>query len=171
MTDDSENIPGYLDFHPCDAPKGMLFYNLRDLTDKQKLMLKEYKLNIMRENQTYLKNHPEIKVVVQYLLKAILKARPKIKLTQFLSQILIKEWKHIEECVKNAELDAYESHKPSNRHSSEQSHNTQLNFDGILHQMDNEYDSKKNINGGESLKSNEKSNTDIIELLYTNSSL
>lgn len=105
MADDSEHVPEYLDFYPADAPRGMLYYNTDVLTDYQKAQLKEYKLNIIRENQDYLRRHPEVKIIVQFLLKGILKARPKIKLTQFLAQFLVDNFDEIKETVDKISVD------------------------------------------------------------------
>lgn len=102
MADASECIRGRLDFHPCDAPRGMTFYKLDDITAEQKLKLKQYKLKVIRENQTYLNKHPEIRVIVRYLLKAILKARPKIRLTQFLAEYLMMNWEELKEHIDKA---------------------------------------------------------------------
>lgn len=101
MVDNSEHQPEYLDFYPCDPPKGMLSYNLEDLTDLQKEKLIEYKYKVMRENQAYLKNHPEVKLIVQFLLKGILKARPQIKLTKFLAEYIINRFEELEEILES----------------------------------------------------------------------
>lgn len=99
MADDSEHLPEYLDFHPADTPRGMLSYNTDDLTNYQKERLNEYKRNVIRENYTYLKSHPEIKALVQFLLKGILKARPQIKLTHFLGKFLTDNYEELLEIV------------------------------------------------------------------------
>lgn len=109
MADDSEHLPEHFDFHPCDPPRGMYFYNTDDLTDYQKEKLNEYKLKVIRDNYKYLKNHPEIKALIQFLLKGILKARPKIKLTQFLSQYLVENLEDIHETIDASRLNTEHS--------------------------------------------------------------
>lgn len=104
MADDTDYQPEQLDFHPCDPPRGMSSYKLDDLTNYQKEKLNDYKLNVIRENHRYLKNHPEIRIVVDFLLKVILKVRPNIKLTQFLAKYLVDNFEELKEAVENSVL-------------------------------------------------------------------
>lgn len=62
----------------------------------------DYKLNVIRENHMYLKNHPEIRIVVDFLLKAILKVRPNIK--QILAKYLLDNVDELKEAIKNSVL-------------------------------------------------------------------
>lgn len=47
-------------FHPCNTPRGTLYYNLDTLTDDQQEELNDLKVNIVRDNYKYLAAHPEV---------------------------------------------------------------------------------------------------------------
>lgn len=70
MADDTEMIPETLDFHPCDTPRGMLYYKLNDLTFEQRKKINQYKLQYVKNNQKYLKDHPEVRKQQQFILFA-----------------------------------------------------------------------------------------------------
>ncbi|KAG5900672.1 hypothetical protein JTB14_005937 [Gonioctena quinquepunctata] len=80
----------------------MTYFQLGILTSEQKKQLSDTKLDIVRENQKYLKKHPEIRAVVELVLKAVLKARPKVKVRHFLAEYFAENSdeikKTIEEC-------------------------------------------------------------------------
>ncbi|CAH1119548.1 unnamed protein product [Phaedon cochleariae] len=99
MADDSSSSPNHLDFHPCDTPRGMTYYKLQELTDQQQKLLFNQKLEIMRNNQKYLKDHPEIKAAIGILVKAILKARPKVKLRYFLAKYFTEHYEEIKSAM------------------------------------------------------------------------
>lgn len=56
-------------FHPADPPQGMTNYDLGALTKDQKESLNEMKMSIRRENEIYLKNHPEVKGLIIIFLR------------------------------------------------------------------------------------------------------
>ncbi|CAG9816033.1 unnamed protein product [Phaedon cochleariae] len=99
MADNSSSSPNHLDFHPCDTPRGMTYYKLQELTDQQQKLLFNQKLEIMRNNQKYLKDHPEIKAAIGILVKAILKARPKVKRPYFLAKYFTEHYEEIKSAM------------------------------------------------------------------------
>lgn len=56
-------------FHPADPPYGMLNYDVGALTRDQKSALNEMKMRIRRENEIYLKTHPEVRGLIAILLR------------------------------------------------------------------------------------------------------
>lgn len=60
MADDSEYIKEIYDFHPCNTPRGMLYYKLSELTNEQQNRLNSHTVNTIRSNQIYLHDHPEV---------------------------------------------------------------------------------------------------------------
>lgn len=60
MADDSLEINDELEFHPCDTPRGLQYYDLKGLTDEQQIHLNELKLKMIREDEIYLASHPEV---------------------------------------------------------------------------------------------------------------
>lgn len=129
MADDSEHLPEDLDFHPCDPPRGMFFYNTDDLTDYQKEKLRKYKLKVIKDNYKYLKNHPEIKTLVQFLMKGILKARPKIKPNRFLAQLLFDNLEEVHEIIDAAKLNSSELSLDTKKSSESSSSSEQYKSD------------------------------------------
>ncbi|CAG9768983.1 unnamed protein product [Ceutorhynchus assimilis] len=63
-------------FHPGDVPRGMTNYDYACLTKKQQQRLNNHRVEIMRENQNYLFKHPEIRGVIQIVLRQLLRERP-----------------------------------------------------------------------------------------------
>lgn len=53
-----------LEFHPCDTPRGSLYYDLKGLTVEQQEKLNELKLKVIREDEVYLADHPEVFTVI-----------------------------------------------------------------------------------------------------------
>ncbi|XP_074025951.1 uncharacterized protein [Leptinotarsa decemlineata] len=101
MADDSRKVEEPLDFHPCNTPRGMTYYKLEDLTTEQKRKLFEQKLDIVRENQKYLNKHPEVRAVIALVLRAVLKARPKIKLRYFLAKYFVENFDKIKATIES----------------------------------------------------------------------
>lgn len=60
MADDSLEVTDKLEFHPCDTPRGSQYYDLKALTVEQQEQLNELKLKMIREDEIYLSNHPEV---------------------------------------------------------------------------------------------------------------
>ncbi|CAG9853846.1 unnamed protein product [Phyllotreta striolata] len=59
------------------------------LTQEQQSNLYKLKLNFLKDNHRYLKEHPEIKTLINILLYAVIKARPEDKSVQeFLAEFL-----------------------------------------------------------------------------------
>lgn len=56
-------------FHPADPPHGMQNYDIGALTRDQKQALNKMKMNTRRENEIYLKSHPEVKGLITILLR------------------------------------------------------------------------------------------------------
>ncbi|KAG5900671.1 hypothetical protein JTB14_005936 [Gonioctena quinquepunctata] len=135
MADDSQKIPDYLNFHPCNTPRGMSYYKLDILTKEQKKELFDQKLELVRDNQRYLKRHPEIRAVVSLVLKTVLKARPKVKVRHFLANYFAEHSdvikKTIEECsiVKSLSLASEELGSELAEESSSSSSES-LEFEG-----------------------------------------
>ncbi|KAJ8920931.1 hypothetical protein NQ315_015724 [Exocentrus adspersus] len=92
MADDSEYINETFDFHPCATPRGMLYYKLTELTEEQQTRLNRYKIDVIRSNQKYLHTHPEIRLIISKLLRAVLRARPKHSIHKFLVEYLMDIW-------------------------------------------------------------------------------
>lgn len=60
MADDTIDIVEPFDFHPCNSPRGMLYYDLNVLTDYQQTQLNDFKRELIRQNERYLASHPEV---------------------------------------------------------------------------------------------------------------
>lgn len=56
-------------FHPADPPHGMQNYDVGALTRDQKQALNKMKMIIRKENEIYLKLHPEIRGFIAILLR------------------------------------------------------------------------------------------------------
>jgi len=56
-------------FHPADPPHGMQNYDLGALTRDQKQALNKMKMVTRKENEIYLKSHPEIRGFISILLR------------------------------------------------------------------------------------------------------
>lgn len=56
-------------FHPADPPHGMQNYDVGALTRDQKQGLNEVKMITRKENEVYLKSHPEIRGLISILLR------------------------------------------------------------------------------------------------------
>lgn len=61
MADDSEFIPDTLEFHQCDTPRGMQYYDLSILTPYQQDRLNRLKRDTIRDDERYLAAHPEVR--------------------------------------------------------------------------------------------------------------
>lgn len=57
------------DFHPADPPHGMQDYDLGALRRDQKRELNEMKMISRRENEIYLRAHPEVRGLIAILLR------------------------------------------------------------------------------------------------------
>lgn len=64
MADASEKITEEMDFHPCNTPRGMLYYDVQAITTDQQEKLSQLKRNIVREDEIYLAAHPEVKILI-----------------------------------------------------------------------------------------------------------
>lgn len=60
MADDTIEIREPVDSHPCDTPRGTLYYNLEVLTKDQQLKLNKLKRDTIRSDEKYLAAHPEV---------------------------------------------------------------------------------------------------------------
>ncbi|XP_029168005.1 uncharacterized protein LOC114938298 [Nylanderia fulva] len=69
-------------FHPADPPHGMQNYDIGALTRDQKQALNKMKMNTRRENEIYLKSHPEVKGLITILLRHILSKEPLIDIPE-----------------------------------------------------------------------------------------
>lgn len=49
-------------FHPTISPRGLNFYDSSVLTAKQQRRLNDFKTDVLRENQKYLAQHPEVQM-------------------------------------------------------------------------------------------------------------
>ncbi|XP_050302981.1 uncharacterized protein LOC126740855 [Anthonomus grandis grandis] len=86
MADKSAQILERLQFHPCDVPRGMEPYDLQCLTRLQQLRLNNHKIEVIRENQAYLYKTPEIRAVVQIIIRKLLLDRPSHDIQKFIGQ-------------------------------------------------------------------------------------
>lgn len=59
MADDSQEVIEPIDFHPCDTPRGMLYYDVNALTPEQQHELNYLKTDTVREDERYLAANPE----------------------------------------------------------------------------------------------------------------
>lgn len=62
MADDSIEIVEDFDFHPCNTPRGMLYYDMNVLTAVQQQKLNSLKRKVVREDEEYLADHPEVRI-------------------------------------------------------------------------------------------------------------
>ncbi|XP_077266238.1 uncharacterized protein LOC143899669 [Temnothorax americanus] len=69
-------------FHPADPPHGMQNYDVGALTRDQKQALNEMKMNTRKENEIYLKSHPEIRGFIGILLRHVLSKQPLIDIPE-----------------------------------------------------------------------------------------
>ncbi|XP_011164109.1 uncharacterized protein LOC105198936 [Solenopsis invicta] len=69
-------------FHPADPPHGMQNYDVGALTRDQKRALNEMKMITRKENEVYLKAHPEIRCLISILLRHVLSERPLIDIPE-----------------------------------------------------------------------------------------
>lgn len=60
MADDSLENQEETEFHPCDTPRGSLYYDLTVLTAEQQDKLNGLKRATIREDEIYLAAHPEV---------------------------------------------------------------------------------------------------------------
>lgn len=60
MADRSTHFVDPLDFHSCDPPRGMDYYDLTCLTDLQQKRLNTHKIEVVRDHQKYLYKNPEV---------------------------------------------------------------------------------------------------------------
>ena len=58
-------------------PHGMEDYDLGALSDQQQIALTSYKIKTRMKNEEYLRNHPEVEVLISGFLREMLLCRPK----------------------------------------------------------------------------------------------
>lgn len=63
MADGTMNVVDEFEFHPCDTPRGSQYYDLKALTVEQQEQLNDLKLKMIREDEIYLAEHPEVRIV------------------------------------------------------------------------------------------------------------
>lgn len=73
MADDSIEIIEPFDYHPCNSPRGMLYYDLNVLTSEQQTELNKFKRKVVREDEKYLAKHPEVSRVLMSFLQLVCK--------------------------------------------------------------------------------------------------
>ncbi|XP_028135410.1 uncharacterized protein LOC114330285 [Diabrotica virgifera virgifera] len=97
--------PDPLDFHPCDVPSGLKDYKLSEITDDQQIELNNFKLDRIKEDHIYLKNHPEIKFIVNNLIRAVLKKRPQFDIEAFFVDYLLNNRIYFQELIEKFKLE------------------------------------------------------------------
>ncbi|KAF2905157.1 hypothetical protein ILUMI_01017, partial [Ignelater luminosus] len=97
MADDSIEIIEPFDYHPCNSPRGMLYYDLNVLTSEQQTELNKFKRDVVREDERYLAKHPEVRALVALITRQVLKYRPRTDLPQFIGSFFSRPKLDIED--------------------------------------------------------------------------
>ncbi|KAL1513382.1 hypothetical protein ABEB36_002801 [Hypothenemus hampei] len=95
MADKSTHFLESLDFHPCDTPFNMDYFDLSCLTPTQQYSLNNHKVKVVREHQKYLNKNPEIRAVLQIIMRKLLLERPTHDINQFIGKYFSENWQDI----------------------------------------------------------------------------
>ncbi|XP_019755999.2 uncharacterized protein LOC109534693 [Dendroctonus ponderosae] len=100
MADRSYHSTNPMDFHPCDTPRGMDYFDLACLTKEQQQRLNNHKIEVVRQHQKFLYRNPEIRAVIHVIMKKILLERPSHDVDRFIGNYFLHNWEAISEEVK-----------------------------------------------------------------------
>ncbi|XP_057671467.1 uncharacterized protein LOC130903406 [Diorhabda carinulata] len=115
MTQNFQELPtGFEDFHPTNVPKGMKDYAIKvEITPEQQNQLNYHKLNVLRENHQYIKSHPEIKNVVNLLLKEVLRRRPSTDIDLFMVNYFFQNLNEFSKIIYGSDFTSKKSKQPT----------------------------------------------------------
>ncbi|CAH1109071.1 unnamed protein product [Psylliodes chrysocephalus] len=90
-----------------------------DLTEEQKKKFFTFKLQYLRENHKYLKEHPEIKTLINLLLHTLMRARPEEKdIQEFIADFLTDNFRKIERLLYRPQTKEEEKEEPVHLHTN-----------------------------------------------------